>query len=52
VNYVELEQTPKKREGKVIVQFTFKDFKEWSKHSDKLHHAAEDVKASISVREV
>lgn len=49
---MELEQAPKKREGKVIVQFTFKDYKEWTKHSDKLHHAAKDVKASICVREV
>lgn len=49
---MELEQVPKRREGKVIVQFTFKDYKEWSKHSDRLHHAVADVKASISVREV
>lgn len=49
---MELEQAPKKREGKVIVQFTFKDVKEWTKHSDKLHRAADDVKASICVREV
>ena len=52
VDNVELEQTPKRREGKVIVQFTFKDHKEWTKHSDLLHRAAADVKASISVREV
>lgn len=49
---MELEQTPKRREGKVIVQFTFKDYKEWKKHSDQLHDAAAGVKASISVREV
>lgn len=52
MDYVELEQAPKKREGKVIVQFTFKDYKEWVKHSDQLHRAAADVKASICVREV
>lgn len=52
VDNVELEQTPKRREGKVIVQFTFKDHKEWTKHSDRLHHAAADVNASISVRGV
>lgn len=49
---MELEQAPKKREGKVIVKFTFRDYKEWMKHSDRLHHAAADVNASISVREV